>query len=332
MPDPRPRALTPFVAVVAVLAIGSWLAGLLLADDRARFLASREWQAQPFYLAVHLVVLRLFVTAYAGGYLAGCGALATPPDEAERRSRFVLGPAGIAAALLLAAPLCVLDVLHVQSAEYRSATSASPGALGAADWLLVSLWTAEWIATAYIWVVIAGFLAASLRALDKFEFRDPVLKVLQERQYRPFLLMSARGATILLGFTAASGLYVLYASGETSDYIGLWVTAGLLLFGFVPPWMRLRARISALVRVETDRLSRQVEESIQRARAATGEDPAPPRTIEELGDRMQSAFALLRIEQIERLHGDLGRTEVQAVILRLLAPIATVAWRLVRGG
>jgi hypothetical protein len=311
------------------VSVACWLAGLVLADDRARFLASREWQVQPLFLAVHLVVVRLFVTAYAGGYLAGCGALVMPPGEAEKRARFVLGPAGLATALVLAAPLAVLDVLHLRSSAYESATSAR-GVLGAADWLLVSMWIVEWIANAYVWVVIGGFLAASLHALHH-DFRDPVTKVLRERQYRPFLLMSSRGATIVLAFTAACGLYVLYASGETSDYVGLWVTAGLLLAAFVPPWLRLRSRIAELVRAETDRLGSQVEAVIDDA-GVRGGDPPPPRTLEELGDRVHVAFALLRIDHLERLHDDMGKTEAQAVVLRMLAPLATVAWKLVRGG
>jgi hypothetical protein len=316
----------PFVAVVASISAACWLAGLTLAEDRGRFLADREWQAQPLYLAVHLVVVRLFVTAYAGGYVAGCRALAMAPDEAERRSRRVLGPAGFVAALLLAAPLAVLDVLYVQSSRFESATSRV-GSVGAADWLLLGMWIVEWIANAYVWVVIGGFLAASLHALRRHEFRDPVLKVLRERQYQPFLLMSARGATIVLVFTVACGLYVLYASGETSDYLGLWVTAGLLLAAFVPPWVALRNRIAKLVRAETDRLGVQVETALGDAA-----DPAPPRTIEQLGDRVHVAFALLRIDHLERLHDEMGKSEARAVVLRMLAPIATAGWRFFRGG
>src|SRR5262245_29860159 len=59
-----PKHPKPFLAAVAALSAAAWLVALLLADDRGRFLHSRDWQAQPFYLAVHLVVLRLFVTAY----------------------------------------------------------------------------------------------------------------------------------------------------------------------------------------------------------------------------------------------------------------------------
>jgi hypothetical protein len=326
-----PEHSGPFLAVVATVSAVCWLAGLLLADDRARFLASREWQVQPLYLAVHLVVVRLFVTAYAGGFLCGCEALDIATAAARRAAHLVLGPAGFCAALLLAAPLALLDVNYVAGAQFESATTSGAAAVGAADWLLVSMWTVEWIANAYVWVVIGGFLIASMRVLGRHAFRDPVIQVLRERQYRPFLLMSSRGATIVLVFTAASALYVLYTKGETTDYVGLWVTAGLLLGAFVPPWMRLRSRISALVRTETDRLGVEVESAIEKD-CDSPSGAASPRTIEAIGERVQMAFALLRIEHLERLHADMGKSEAQAVLLRLLAPMATIAWRLVRGG
>jgi hypothetical protein len=326
-----PEKPGPFLAVVAAICVAVWLAGLLLAEDRATFLASREWQAQPLYLAAHLIVVRLFVTAYAGGFLSGCAPLVMPRGEAERNAARILGPLGLVAALLLAAPLAYLDIRHVTSGRFESATTSIHGAVGAADWLLVAIWTAEWIANAYVWVVIIGFLFAALHAINRHRYRDGVMKVLRERQYRPFLLMSSRGATIVLAFTAASGLYVLYAEGETSDYVGLWVTAGLLLAGFVPPWLRLRTRIAELVRDETSRLGEKVEAAFE-DRGDPCADPAPPSTVTELGERVQTMFLFQRIEYLDRLHADMGKIEAQAVLLRLLAPVATIAWRLARGG
>src|SRR6185436_11165773 len=100
---------------------------------------------------------------------------------------------------------------------------------------------------------------------------------------------------------------------------------------FVPPWMRLRGRLTALVRDETDRLGRDVDAALGDP-AVTGADATPPRTLAQIGERMHVALSLLRIDHLERLHGELGKSEAQAVIIRLLAPVATVAWRLARGG
>ncbi len=321
----RPR---PFIAVVVAASVACWLAGLLLAEDRGRFLASHEWQVQPLYLAIHLVVVRLFVTTYAGEYVAGCASLEMSREEVERHARRVLGPVGFVIALVLAAPLAVLDIAYIQGADFESATVGS--GVGPADWLLAAMWSVEWLASSYVWVVIGGFLAATLHALARHPFRDPVRQVLRERQYRPFLVMSAHGASIVLGLAAANALYVLYAEGETTDHIGLWVTTGLLLVGFVPPWLRLRGGISALVRAETDRLGAEAEAGWQEGGGE--ERPADaPRTLADVARRIDVALALLRIEHLERLHRDVGRVEAQAVIVRLLAPLGTVVWRLTRG-
>jgi hypothetical protein len=320
----------PFVAVVSVVCAALWVAGLLLAESRARFLADPEWQVMPLYLAVHLVIVRLFVSAYAGDFLAGCKALVMDPGEAERRARRVLGPLGFGVALLLAAPLAAMDVMYIHTPAYVSAVSPKDGPLGAADWLLAAIWILEWIANTYVWVVIVGFLDATMHALGKHPFRDGVVRILRERQYRPFLLMSAHGATIVLLFAAASVLYLLYASGDLSDYVGLAATVGLLLAGFVPPWIRLRSKIAALVHAETERLGRGAEMEIAHEAGPRGELPVP-RTVEALGEQMHVVVAFLRVEHLERLFADLGKMEAQAVFVRLLAPIATIVWRFTRG-
>jgi hypothetical protein len=320
----------PFVAVVSAVCAAVWLAGLLLAADKARFLASHEWQVLPLYLAAHLVTVRLFVSAYAGDFLLGCKALVMDPGEAEERARRVLGPLGFCAAVLLAVPLATMDVMYLQSKAYVSHVSAKDAPLGAADWLLAATWILEWIANAYVWVVIVGFLDASMHALGRHAFRDGVVRILRERQYRPFLLMSAHGATIVLLFAAASVLYVLYAKGDLSDYVGLAVTVVLLLAGFVPPWIRLRSKIAALVQAETDRLGRTAEMEIAEEAGARGELPVP-RTVEALGEQMHVVVAFLRVEHLERLFADLGKGEAQSVFVRLLAPVATLVWRFTRG-
>src|SRR5262245_16316865 len=71
----RPRRPSAFVLTVIVLAAACWVLGLALATDTRAFLASREWQIQPLYLAVHFVTLRLFATAFVRSFRAGVGHL-----------------------------------------------------------------------------------------------------------------------------------------------------------------------------------------------------------------------------------------------------------------
>jgi hypothetical protein len=320
-----PARTGPFLAVVLGVAAAFWIAGWALALDRDRLLASREWLVQPLYLAVHLVLLRLFVNVYATNFAAGCAALDVEPSETKRSVRRVLGVPGVVMALLVAVPFVLVDVEYLGEEEYLATEALGPsGALGAADRLMLACWAVEWVVNAYVWVLIAGFLAATMRVLKRHRFRDPVERVLRERQFRPFLLMNAQGASLTLVFALASAGYVWVARGAASDYVGLWVTGGLVLLAFVPPWMTLKSRIGAVVDAEARRLG----ESLERGAALLeAEGMRPAASLEEVGARVDLTLAILRIEHLRRLHEELGKSEAQAVLLRLLVPALTGAWK-----
>jgi len=320
-----PGRTGPFLAVVLSVAGAFWLAGWALALERGRLLASREWLVQPLHLAVHLALLRLFVSAYATNFVAGCAYLDVDPAATTRHARAVLGVRGIVAACLAAAPFVVMDVGYLSEEEYLTSEVLGPaGTLGAADWLMLVCWTIEWVINAYVWVLIAGFLWATMRVIKRHKFRDPVERVLRERQYRPFLMMNAQGASLTLVFAMASAGYVWVARGYASDYIGLWVTGGLVLVAFVPPWMTLKSSIGAVVDAEARRLG----ESLERGAAALeAEGMRPATSLTEVGARVDLTLAILRIEHLRRLHEELGKSEAQAVVLRLLVPALTGAWK-----
>lgn len=322
-----PARTRPFLGVVAAVAVGFWGAGYVLAADKARFLASREWLVQPAFLAVHLVLLRMFVSVYAENFVAGCAHLDVAPATTKRHVQRTLGVPGVVGALLLAAPLVWIDLRWMAGDEYLGAHEGMgvDGGLGAADVLMAAAWAVEWLVTAYLWVLIAAFLIRTMRVLARHRFKDPVYPILRERQYRPFLLMSAQGASLIAGFAIASVLYVWLAEGALSDYAALWVTGGLVLVGFVPPWMRLKARLGALVEQETSRLGEDLEREADHPPAPTG-----PRTLEEIASRLDVVLSILRLEHLRRLHEGLGKLEARALVLRLLAPAVTVGWRLIR--
>ena len=203
------------------------------------------------------------------------------------------------------------------------------GAFGAADWLTGVIWTTEWIINAYVWAVILAFLALTMQVLKKFPFRHEIEVVLGERHYRPFLMMSAQGATIVLLFSIVYAFYVWrLEQPEATDYLGLWITAGLLILCFVPPWLRLKGGIARLARAEADRLNREVHEGWKtvESQQAAGRDAR--------GDRgAPDAAACARARGPPRTaHPRLGRNEGQAMLIRLLAPLSTVVWKVFRPG
>ena len=117
-----PRYPRGFLIAVAAVAIGCWALGLALATNPWAFLASREWQLQPIYLAAHFITLRLFATMFSRNFLAGIVHLDMPPTDARRGIRIVLGPIGAIVAVLIAAPFCVYDY-QVRGAASSGSTS-----------------------------------------------------------------------------------------------------------------------------------------------------------------------------------------------------------------
>ncbi len=334
-----PRRPSTFLAAVFGIAAACWLLGLLLADDRARFLRTREWYAQLLYLPVHLITLRLFVTLYTRNFLAGVAHMNVPFGLAVRGMRLVLGPAGLLA-LVIAAPLCARDYPELTGEEYVDSlvgpvapgavpdeSGQLPHAVGPADLLMWGIWCAEWVVNAYIWVLLLGFLALTMYILRWYSFREPVEVVLHEKHYRPFLLMSGQGASIVLVFAAATGLYVWFAQGSITDYIGLGVTVGLLLLGFGPPWLQLKSTVERVVNGEIYRLRAELIASHRRQAVLEKEGTAAP---PDLTTRMHEALVILRIDYLDRLGRQMGRSEGALFILKILAPTATIGWRFVR--
>src|SRR5262249_36623660 len=121
--------------------------------------------------------------------------------------------------------------------------------------------------------------------------------------------------------------YVWYAQGEISDMLGLIITSVLLISCFVPPWMRLKNGVVRLARAEADLLNREVQEKWQAISATPG---AADGTAADLSSRVNLLLAMARAGHLERLWRDFGRNEGGAMIIRLIAPLFTVAWRFFR--
>ena len=157
-----------FYLLVAVIAVATWLLGWAIAPSTSRFLASREWHIQPFYLAAHLVVLRLFVALFVRKYVAGAAQLDIPADQVAQGIRRILGPAGALVAAVIAAPLCALDFRYLVSERYDKLSE--DGALHAIDYMMWGIWCAERVLAFYPQSIAAGILKEAMLRL--FADRD----------------------------------------------------------------------------------------------------------------------------------------------------------------
>ncbi len=315
-----PRRPRNFLLAVGTLAVACWLAGFALTNDAYAFLVSPEWQVQPLYLAAHFVTLRLFATMFTRNFMAGVAHLDLPPSQARHGVWLVLGPVGALVALVLAAPFCIYDY----RALFVSGSRSGSGLGASVDQVLLGMWSVEWFLIAFIWVQLLGFLLLTRWAIREHRFRASIEVVLHEKQYRPFLQMSAQGATIVLGFFLVNLAYTWYAGAEISDYIGVGVTLVLLVFGFVPPWMQLTSKVDRIVGEEMSSLRQRLAdtglhgEPLKVAAGAKG--------TRDLEQRLDEALVMLRISYLERLYRDLGQIEATSILMKVLVPAATLAY------
>jgi hypothetical protein len=293
---------------------------LVLAPSKPRFLQSSEWHVQPFYLAAHLIALRLFVQLLVRKYVAGAAHLDIAPEKVANGIRRALGPRAWLSAAAIALPFAILDYRYLLSDRYEKLSADER--LYAVDYMMWGIWCAEWLLNALIWVTLVGFLAMGYRALRGCRFRAPIATVVQERLYRPFLQMSSQGATIVLGFACITGFYIWYAGGAISDFLGLGVAGVLLVVGFVPLWLQLNAKVRRSVSEEIEALRRNLPSPFSGGNVL---GIAQAGTVEE---RLEEVVAMLRAWHLERLQLDLGRAEAQALAVRLAAPAATAGWQL----
>lgn len=336
-----PLGRTGFLVLVIVLAAGAWCLGFALASDRHLFLASREWQFQPFYIAVHLVTLRLFVALFTRNYRLGIARLDAPEEAALAGMHRILGAWGALCALVVALPFCLSDFRYLHGARYEKLDPTRP--LQAIDYVMWGIWSAEWFLNAFIWVILIGFLVRNVRTLTSYRFLAPIEVVLSQKHYRPFLRMSSQGASVVLMFGLMTVIYITYTGGAITDYLGLAITATLLIIGFLVPWLMLRRKVRLAVEQEQLRLQGAVLQFHSNPGALALLDSEPMmvagRTpvaqaaafdlseLRRLSDRLDYVVSHLRVAQLERLHVGLGATEARAVAIRLLAPAATIAWQ-----
>jgi hypothetical protein len=311
-----------FYALALSIPVACWVLGLVLAPSKQRFLQSSEWHVQPFYLAAHLIALRLFIQLFVRKYAAGAAHLDIAPEKIANGIRRALGPQAWLSASAIALPFALLDYRYLLSDRYEKLSEDQQ--LYAIDYMMWGIWCAEWLLNALIWVALVGFLTMGYRTLRGCRFRAPIAIVVQERLYRPFLQMSSQGATIVLGFACLTGFYIWYAGGAISDFIGLGVTGVLLAVGFVPLWLQLNAKVRRGISEEIEVLRRNLPSPLSGA-SVLGAGAVQARTMEE---RLDEVVALLRAWHLERLQLDLGRAEAQALAVRLAAPAATVGWQL----
>jgi hypothetical protein len=97
----------------------------------------------------------------------------------------------------------------------------------------------------------------------------------------------------------------------------------------------LRGKVDEAVQLETYNLRRDAGLATTNAPAApvlpalssSGTSSGANSGERNLEARVDEALALLRLWHLQNLYGNLGHTEAKAIVVRLLAPAATIGWQ-----
>jgi hypothetical protein len=172
----------------------------------------------------------------------------------------------------------------------------------------------------YIWFILVGFIALTIRAMLQCNFKGHIEEILIREKYKPFLLLIVQGSSSCLFFCLLTSLYVWYADGDTTDYVGLGITVGLLVLGFAPPWLLLRQKLDGMIAERHMQIGNRL---VDLQSTPIGKDTLPD-TI-----AIQEFSLITRINYLDRLQEELGRKEGRSVVLRLLIPLGTMAWNFI---
>jgi hypothetical protein len=317
-----PRSTRAFLWLVMGFAVGCWGLALALAPERVAFTKWHEWQIQPFYISVHFIAVRMFINIYTLNFRTGVLHLDVPLARSVRSIRLILGLPGLVVALLIAAPFCISDYHNLHTDRYADIGGGNhPSLLGYELW---GIWSLEWFLNALMWVILLGFLWMNWTNIRTHAFRSAIDVVLREKHYKPFLQMSAQGATVVLVFSTCTIIYVWFTGGELTDYLGLAITGTLLVVGFLPPLFLIRSKIDRAVRSAMTELRQKMPQGLT---AESWPDTHSAVSTLALQRRIDEVLVLLRVSHLENLYRAPGQSEVKAVVLRLLtAPAATAVW------
>lgn len=305
------------------------------------FVRDRQWQVQPLLLFLHFLSLRLFKGIYSRNFDKTFKFLDVTAEELARYKRWFLGARVNFFALAIAAPFVFYEVFFFfRSADFYERIFGADSAYlkvidvtarNAEAWLLLVIWTFEWLMYGYYcYLMLAG--AVVVRAiLRKHDFVDTVDLVLAERQYRPLFNVTAQAGSLVFVYGIIHAGYVFYTKGSVSDFAGLIGLVVLLGTAFGVTWSSVRNELRGNVNTAIEGLEASYRDA--RTRLGTMKDvPGIEDDLQRVQVQLKMSLALQQMEYLQTKYESLGRKEFLGLVFKMLAPVGTVLARVIRWG
>lgn len=215
----------------AVLVPCTWFGiGYAITDDRGAYLVAADTRWQLWFLALHIITLRVMASLWARGLEPSLAALGISP---ERRARVRAGGLGHWANLMA----LVCGALWIARDTYMAfhgtldgddtvwnihptfSTYCDPNMWDYCDLghqirtMMLIVWHLEWVIFGYLLWLQVWALVAIPRAIKRTDFKPHLARLLIRDQYRDFFTLVSKTATITLVFSLGNLLF-LYLSDE----------------------------------------------------------------------------------------------------------------------
>ena len=215
-----PRAPGPFLAAALLVPVAWFAIGLALTDDRAAYVATPDVKYQLWFLALHLITMRVMSSLWRRGLAPALDGLGIAAGERRRVEAAALGRWANAGALAAAAYFIARDTymaIHPGPSGLNAFDDPDMwnfGALGhGVRTMMLVAWHLEWVIFGYLlWLQLSTMVTLG-RAMRRTDFEPRLGRLLVHDEYRAFFTLLSKTATLSMVFALGNLLFV-YLTGE----------------------------------------------------------------------------------------------------------------------
>lgn len=346
-----PRSPAGLIAA-AVIVPAVWFAiGLAITDDRSAYIATPDVKYQLWFLALHIIVVRMVASLWMRGLVPAMTALHVDPAQVARVEAGAVGTWANLGAILAGGYFIARDTYM--------AFHAGPSGLNAFDdpdmWgftalghqirtLMLIAWHLEWVMFGYLLALQIWALYAVTRAFRRTDFTPHLATILVRDEYRGFLALMSKTATLSLvfalgnlGFIALTGeLFpreVVHIAGvgdvleQMSDVLSITLLFVVIIAATFTYLIALRRALTRAVNHSFGAIGDAALELIAQPVALTGDDRAD---AAELRRHLDAHSAIVRAVAFQREIDQIGGRFARAVLAKAAPAMGAAAKRVAK--
>lgn len=351
-----PKSPGGLIAAAIVLPSIWFAIGYAITDDRSAYLVAGDTRWQLWFVALHIVTLRVMASLWTRGLEPALAGLGISP---ERRARIRAGGLGHWANLMA----LVCGALWIARDTYMSfhgtvdyddtvfgvnptfSTFCDPNMWDYCDLghqirtMMMIVWHLEWVIFGYLlWLQIWSLFAIP-RAIKKTDFKPHLGRLLIHDEYRDFFTLISKTATITLVFSLGNLLF-LYLTDELfprevvvidgfgdvveqmSDLLSI---AALFLLIIAGLFLYLVALRKSLTRAVNEKFGAAGDAALERLAQPIELTGDPTKDAEQLKALAEAQGTVLRAITFQREIDQIGGRAVRTVMAKAVPALSAVA-------